>query len=284
MANDIKIRAKKISELNSDTSFNFEEKGKDTYLIVAYKPLSGTGQNFKLSMKTIIDTLKLSIPGITYEEIKTQLINVLQNNEEVKNLLITTSVLEWAKEHGFDGSDTELWEMFKNGNGGSTGPTGPTGPTEPTDTTNYLFTYASELQEGIFNKDANDNIISVNIEALKGLSYTQEVIGKVPTTNKNGHGFCLQNYNTTYSESYIWDDAVLNGRVWIILPAKFYNIDQNNFIDENGGKWKFCDAMIKNPMVPVNTISLSNFYEGQNYILVCYSEEGQVDEQYFKKI
>ena len=291
MANDIKIRAKKISDLNSDTSFDFEKKGEDTYLIVAYKPSSGTGQNFRLSMKNIIDKLKSSISSMTNEEFKTQLISVLQNYEEVRNLLVTKSVLEWAREHGFDGSDAELWEMFQNGSGGSTGqtePTGPTGSTEPTepttDTTKYLFTYASESQNGIFLKDANDNIMGVNLNEIKNLSWTQEAIGKVPTTNKNGHGFCLKDYNTTYSESYTWDIAVLNGRVWIILPEKFYNITQKNFIDENGGKWKFCDALMKNPMVPANVIQLSNFYEGQNYILVCYSEEGQVDEQYFKKI
>ena len=284
MANDIKIRAKKISDLNSDTNFDFEKNGEDTYLIVAYKPSSGTGQNFRLSMKNIFDKLKSSISSMTDEEFKTQLISVLQNYEEVKNSLVTKSVLEWAREHGFTGSDAELWEMFKNGNGTDEGG-GSTGSTEPiTDTTKYIFSYASELQEGIFDKDTNDVITGVNVTALQELPYTQEVTGKVPTTNKNGYGFCLQDYNTTYSAAYIWDNGVLNGRVWIILPAKFYNVDQNNFIDENGGKWKFCDAMIKNPMDPVNTISLPSFYEGQNYILVCYSEEGQTGEQYFKKI
>ena len=251
MANEIKIRAKKISDLNQDTNFDFENKGDETYLIVAYKPSSGTGQNFKISIKSIVEQLKSSI-----------------------------SVLEWAKEHGFTGSDDELWEMFKSGNGTGGGSTEPI-----TDTTKYLFTYASELQEGIFTKDANGTIIGVDITALKTLSWTQEIIGKVPTTNKNGHGFCLQDYNTTYTESYIWDDTVLNGRVWIILPAKFYNISQKNFIDEKNGKWKFVDPMVKNPMNPaLDPITIAGLYEGQDYILVCFSEEGQTGEQYFKKI
>ena len=155
----------------------------------------------------------------------------------------------------------------------------------PGDSTKYLFSYASELQEGIFNKDANDSIVGVNVTAIKALSYTQEVIGIVPTTNKNGHGFCLKDYTTTYEESFIWDETVMNGRVWIILPAKFYNISQKNFIDEKNGKWKFVDPMMKNPMSPaIDPITIANLYEGQDYVLVCYSEEGQVDEQYFIKV
>lgn len=301
MANEIKIRAKKISDLNQDADFDFESKGGETYLIVAYKPTAATGggtaSNFRISIKSIIDRLKDSIAGMTNEEFKDQLIAVLQQFGEVKNALVTKSVLEWAQGHGFGGSDDELWQMFKNGSGGSTpaGPTGETTPTGPTgetggttpstDTTSYIFSYASELQEGIFNKDANDTIIGVNVAALQELSWTQEVIGKVPTTNKNGHGFCLQDYNTTYSESYIWDNAVQDGRVWIILPAKFYNVSQKNFIDEKNGKWKFVDSMMKNPLNPaLDPITITGLYEGQDYVLVCFSEEGQVDEQYFKKI
>ena len=303
MANEIKIRAKKISDLNQDTSFDFETKGGETFLIVAYKPTAATGgtaQNFRISIKSIIDKLKASISGMSNDEFKTQLIAVLQQYDEVKNALVTKSVLDWARDHGFEGSDAELWQLFQNGSGGSTGepePTGPTGATEPTgptgepeptgtsDTTSYLFTYASELQEGIFTKDANDTIISVNVNALKALSYTQEIVGKVPTTNKNGHGFCLQDYNTTYAESYVWDGAVADGRVWIILPAKFYNISQKNFIDEKGGKWKFVDPMMKNPMNPaVDPITITGLYNNTDYVLVCFSEEGNVDEQFFKKI
>ena len=37
MANEIKIRAKKISDLNQDANFDFENKGGETFLIVAYK-------------------------------------------------------------------------------------------------------------------------------------------------------------------------------------------------------------------------------------------------------
>lgn len=306
MANEIKIRAKKISDLNQDASFDFENKGGETYLIVAYKPTAATGgtaSNFRISIKSIIDKLRESITGMTNDEFKDQLVAVLQQFDEIKNVLVTKSVLEWAQDHGFSGSDAELWQMFQNGSGGST-PTGPTGETTPTgptgstgptgdtggttpstDTTNYIFSYASELQEGIFNKDANDTIIGVNITAIKALSWTQEVTGKVPTTNKNGHGFCLQDYNTTYAESYIWDEAVSDGRVWIILPAKFYNISQKNFIDEKNGKWKFVDPMMKNPMNPaVDPITITGLYEGQDYVLVCFSEEGNVDEQFFKKI
>ena len=300
MANEIKIRAKKISDLNQDTSFDFETKGGETFLIVAYKPTAATGgtaQNFRISIKSIIDKLKESISGMSNDEFKTQLIAVLQQYDEVKNALVTKSVLEWAREHGFEGSDAELWQMFKSGSGGSGDDSGdtpggdtpggdtPGGDTPSSDTTSYLFTYASELQEGIFTKDANDTIISVNVNALKALSYTQEVVGKVPTTNKNGHGFCLQDFNTTYSESYTWDDTVLNGRVWIILPAKFYNISQNNFIDEKNSKWKFVDPMMKNPMdCPVDPITITGLYNNTDYVLVCFSEEGNVDEQFFKKI
>ena len=291
MANEIKIRAKKISDLNQDANFDFEKKGEETFLIVAYKPTAATGgtaQNFRISIKSIIDKLKSSISGMSNDEFKNQLIAVLKQYDEVKNVLVTKSVLDWARDHGFEGSDDELWQLFKNGSGGSTGkpePTGPTGPTEPTDTTSYLFTYASELQEGIFTKDVNDTIIDVNVDALKALSYTQEVIGKVPTTNKNGHGFCLQDYNVTYAESYVWDVAVFKGRVWIILPAKFYNISQKNFIDEKGGKWKFVDPMMKNPMNPqVDPITIRGLYNNTDYVLVCFSQEGNTDEQFFKKI
>ena len=299
MANEIKIRAKKISDLNQDTNFDFETKGEETFLIVAYKPTAATGgtaQNFRISIKSIIDKLKASISGMSNAEFKKQLMAVVQE-DDVKNVLVTKSVLDWARGHGFEGSDDELWQLFKNGSGGSTGkpehtgptgptePTGPTGPTEPTDTTPYLFTYASELQEGIFTKDVNGTIISVDVNALKALSYTQEVVGKVPTTNKNGHGFCLQDFNVTYTESYVWDVAVADGRVWIILPAKFYNISQKNFIDEKGGKWKFVDPMMKNPMSPaVDPITITGLYNNTDYVLVCFSEGGNVDEQFFKKI
>ena len=54
MANEIKIRAKKISDLNQDTNFDFETKGGETFLIVAYKPTAATGgtaQNFRISIK-----------------------------------------------------------------------------------------------------------------------------------------------------------------------------------------------------------------------------------------
>ena len=305
------------------------------------------------------------------DEFKNQLNAVLNQDSELKNALVTKSVLDWARDHGFEGSDDELWQLFKNGSGGNT----PTGPEEPeiklqdpgfswstssftytgsesmprfnnpksvsgivfmssnpnvatvsnngtitiksvtrgdatitatkntddtyiqktvsvnisvninVDTTPYLFTYASELQEGIFTKDVNGTIISVDVNALKALSYTQEVVGKVPTTNKNGHGFCLQDWSVTYAESYVWDAAVLNGRVWIILPAKFYNISQKNFIDEKGGKWKFLDALMKNPMSPaVDPITITGLYNNTDYVLVCFSEAGNSDEQFFKKI
>ena len=374
MANEIKIRAKKISDLNQDANFDFEKKGGETFLIVAYKPTAATGgtaQNFRISIKSIIDKLKASISGMSNDEFKKQLMAVVQE-DDVKNVL-TKSVLDWARGHGFEGSDDELWQLFKNGSGGNT----PTGPEEPeiklqdpgfswstssftytgsesmprfnnpksvsgivfmssnpdvatvstngtitiksvtrgdatitatkntddtymqktvsvnisvninidVDTTPYLFTYASELQEGIFTKDVNDTIIDVNVNALKALSYTQEVVGKVPTTNKNGHGFCLQDWSVTYAESYVWDGAVLNGRVWIILPAKFYNISQQNFIDEKGGKWKFLDALMKNPMPPaVDPITITGLYNNTDYVLVCFNEEGQTNGQFFKKI
>ena len=373
MANEIKIRAKKISDLNQDANFDFEKKGGETFLIVAYKPTAATGgtaQNFRISIKSIIDKLKASISGMSNAEFKKQLMAVVQE-DDVKNVLVTKSVLDWARDHGFEGSDDELWQLFKNGSGGNT----PTGPEEPeiklqdpgfswstssftytgsesmprfnnpksvsgivfmssnpdvatvstngtitiksvtrgdatitatkntddtysqktvsvnisvninVDTTPYLFTYASELQEGIFTKDVNGTIISVDVNALKALSYTQEVVGKVPTTNKNGHGFCLQDWGVTYAESYVWDAAVLNGRVWIILPAKFYNISQQNFIDEKGGKWKFLDAMMKNPMSPaVDPIIITGLYNNTDYVLVWFSQEGNTEGQFFKKI
>lgn len=374
MANEIKIRAKKISDLNQDANFDFETKGGETFLIVAYKPTAATGgtaQNFRISIKSIIDKLKESISGMSNDEFKNQLIAVLKQYDEVQNILVTKSVLDWARDHGFEGSDAELWQLFQNGSGGNT----PTDPEEPeiklqdpgfswstssftytgsesmprfnnpksvsgivftsdntevatvssngtitikpvtrgaatitatkntddtyiqktvsvnisvninVDTTSYLFTYASELQEGIFTKDVNDTIIDVNVDALKALSYTQEVVGKVPTTNKNGHGFCLQDWSVTYAESYVWDGAVADGRVWIILPAKFYNISQKNFIDEKGGKWKFLDALMKNPMSPaVDPITITGLYNNTDYVLVCFSEAGNTDEQFFKKI
>ena len=374
MANEIKIRAKKISDLNQDANFDFEHKGEEAFLIVAYKPTAateGTAQNFRISIKSIIDKLKASISGMSNKEFKDQLNAVLDQDPDLKNALITKSVLDWARGHGFEGSDDELWQLFQNGSGGST----PSGPEEPgielqdpgfswstssftytgsesmprfinpksvsgivfmssnpevatvssngtitiksvtrgaatitatkntddtyiqktvsvnisvninVDTTPYLFTYASELQEGIFTKDVNGTIISVDVNALKALSYTQEVVGKVPTTNKNGHGFCLQDYNVTWTESYVWDAAVLHGRVWIILPARFYNISQKNFIDEKGGKWKFLDALMKNPKDPaVDPIIITGLYNNTDYVLVCFSEEGNSDEQFFKKI
>jgi hypothetical protein len=34
----------------------------------------------------------------------------------------------------------------------------------------------------------------------------------------------------------------------------------------------------------VDPITITGLYEGQDYVLVCFSEEGNVDEQFFKKI
>lgn len=154
----------------------------------------------------------------------------------------------------------------------------------PADVHQYIFSYASENQSGIFTK-TNNVITGVNITAVKALSWTQETTGIVPTNNKNGHGFYMKDYSTTYEESFVWDDAVMTGRVWIILPAKFYNISQKSFIDENNGKWRYVDALMKNPLNPaVDPITITGLYEGQDYVLVCFAEEGQRDEQYFKKI
>lgn len=374
MANEIKIRAKKISDLNQDANFDFENKGGETFLIVAYKPTAATGgtaQNFRISIKSIIDKLKASISVMSNDEFKNQLNAVLNQYPDLKNALVTKSVLDWARDHGFEGSDADLWQLFQNGSGGNT----PTGPEEPeiklqdpgfswstssftytgsesmprfnnpksvsgivftsdnaevatvssngtitikpvtrgaatitatkntddtyiqktvsvnisvninVDTTSYLFTYASELQEGIFTKDVNGTIINVDVNALKALSYTQEVVGKVPTTNKNGHGFCLQDLNITESKSYVWDDAVEYGRVWIILPAKFYNISQNNFIDERGGKWKYWNYSFNRSVNrAVDPITITGLYDNTDYVLLCFSEEGQTGDQYFKKV
>lgn len=295
MANEIKIRAKKISDLNQNTNFDFETHGGETFLIVAYKPTAesggGTAANFRISVKSIIDKLRDSISGMTDDEFKTQLISVLNTYDEVKNELVTKSVLDWAREHGFTGSDAELWQMFQNGSGGSTptgdtgptgstDPTGPTGPTDPTgpsgDTTSYIFTYASEAQTGIFNKDANDTIIGVNTAALKSLAYTQETIGKFPTTNKNGHGLCLINSKANSRYAFDWDSAVdVQGyRVWIIVPAKFYNIEYDVFVDETGRYWSIWEPAMKASFLARQTDPIAVTIDNQNYILVCYNQEG----------
>ena len=297
MANEIKIRAKKISEINENKNFNFETHGGETFLIVAYKPTTATGgtaQNFRISIKSIIDKLKDSITGMTNEEFKDQLIAVLQQFGEVKNALVTKSVLEWAQGHGFGGSDAELWQMFQNGSGGSTPagptgettptgptgettPTGPTGQTEPSgDTTSYLFSYASEAQSGIFIKDANDNITGVNEAALKALPYTQEITGKVPTSNKNGHGFCFVAGKSQTKFAFTWDDAVdVQGvPVWIIVPAKFYSIDNISFIDETGKYWGIWEPGMKASFLELQKGPIAVTINNQNYVLVCYNQEG----------
>ncbi len=280
---EVRIKAKKISDLNQNTAFDFETKGNETFLIVAYKPENGQPQNFKMSINTIIDKLKISM-AMSNDEFKQQLLAVLEQYQEIRNSLESPSVLEWAQEHGFTGDDEELWDMFKNGNNGS-GEGGETGPVNP-DTTKYLFSYVSENQDGLIIKDnVTKEIIGVNISNLKALNYTQETIGIVPKENKNGYSFCLKDYSTTYESSYVWDERVENGRVWIILPSKFYNISQNVFVDENGKKWKYIDSAFKGTVsLAIDPIILSNFYEDEDYIMICYSQEGQVDEQYFKKI
>lgn len=374
---EIKIRAKKISQLER-SNLSLYEHGDKLYLLISYKPNnSENGQNFRLSVNDIIDEIKenISIPGST---IANEIINYLTENttsstsfiNQLKEYLNSESAWQTAQRLGKTGgaqTEESWYDLIISGTGTPTGQEEPevisvsgvsisgstaaltvgstrnlTAVINPSNATNknvvwtssnnniatvnsggtvtavspgqvtitvktddgaytnsvniqiesatpadvhqYIFSYASEAQSGIFTK-TNDTITGVNITAVKALSWTQETTGIVPTTNKNGHGFCLQDYNTTYSESYIWDDIVSNGRVWIILPAKFYNISQKNFIDEKNGKWKFVDPMMKNPMNPaVDPITITGLYEGQDYVLVCFSEEGQVDEQYFKKI
>jgi hypothetical protein len=184
--------------------------------------------------------------------------------------------------------------MFQNGNGGSTPtgptgettptgptgettPTGPTGQTEPSgDTTSYLFSYASEAQSGIFIKDANDNITGVNEAALKALPYTQEITGKVPTSNKNGHGFCFVAGKSQTKFAFTWDGAVdVQGvPVWIIVPAKFYSIDKLSFIDETGKYWGIWEPTFKTSFLEVQKGPIAVTINNQNYVLVCYNQEG----------
>ena len=277
---EVRIKAKKISDLNQNASFDFETNGNETFLIVAYKPENGQPQNFKMSIKTIIDKLKNSI-AMSNDEFKQQLLEVLEEYQEIRSSLETPSVLEWAQEHGFQGDDDDLWELFQSGTGGGGG---ESGQDTPIDTTKYIFSYASDLQEGIFIRQ-NGNIIGINIDNIKSLNYTQETTGIVPKDNKNGYGFCLKDYTSTYLESYTWDDRVSEGHVYIIIPAKFYNISQNVFLDESNKKYKYIDAAFKNPMVPaLDPIVVNNVYEGQDYILLCFAEEGQLDKQYFKRV
>ena len=367
MANEIKIRAKKISDLNQDTSFDFETKGGETFLIVAYKPTAATGgtaQNFRISIKSIIDKLKASISGMTNEEFANQLMAVLQQYAEVKNALVTKSVLDWAREHGFTGSDDELWQLFQNGSG-----TTPTGPEEPeielqdpgfswstssftytgsesmprfnnpksvsgivfissntevatvssngtitikpvergdttitatknadntynqktvsvnisvninidVDTTPYLFTYASEGMNNIFTKNSSNVITGVNVETLKTLSWTQEIAGNVPKTNKNGNGFCFVAGKAATKPAFTWATEVDDGTcVWVILPLKFYNIENQAFVDKDGKYWGIYEPAMRASFLgsDLTPIVISNMYNNEDYVLHCYNQQG----------
>ena len=365
MANEIKIRAKKISDLNQDANFDFEKKGGETFLIVAYKPTAATGgtaQNFRISIKSIIDKLKASISGMSNDEFKKQLMAVVQE-DDVKNVLVTKSVLDWARGHGFEGSDDELWQLFKNGSGGNT----PTGPEEPeiklqdpgfswstssftytgsesmprfnnpksvsgivfmssnpevatvnsngtitiksvtrgdatitatknaddtyiqkrvsvnisvninVDTTSYLFTYASEGMNNIFRKNSSNEIIEVNIETLKTLSWTQEITGNVPKTNKNGYGFCFVAGKANTKPAFTWANEVDDETcVWVILPLKFYNIENQAFVDKDGKYWGIYEPAMKASFLPsaLTPIVISNMYNNEDYVLHCYNQQG----------
>lgn len=362
-SNSIKIRAKKISQLEN-LNISIDDNKDKLYLLISYKPNNDNGLNFKISFDDFINELQnaLNISGINIasalsdyindntsttfidllkSKISTEsawetaqrlnktggaqseeswydlLISKINSSVNVKGIQIDNSIdsLIVGSSYNFTASinplnaenqniiwtsnNTNVATVNENGlvTAVSIGQAIITAASaeninyfdnvvvniEPS--INYIFSYASENQPGIFIKNENNIIINVNINNIRNLSWTQEINGAVPTTNKNGHGFCLKDYNTTYNESYVWDDTVSTGKVWILLPKRFYDLESNMFIDEYKNKWYFLDALMKNPLTPViDPVVINNLYEGEDYILICFSEEGQVDEQYFKKI
>lgn len=237
-SSEIKIRAKKISELNNvNSDFSINQFGKFAYLLLAYKDNNSLPQNFKISLEQLSEAILNKHGALTIDEI--EFIRHIMNNGDFtyqEDVDITTN-------------------------------------------DSYIFTYALESD---FSYDSLNNLI-INSN-INNLQYTQFTRGTIPVTSGiNNHGFTLKDYNNNVNNyAFVWDEHVVEGTVWIVVPSNFYDRETNSFLDNNSHKYKICDAMIKQPIEPVNVVT--TMYNNIPYTLFCFSTNGAIGNAYFKKI
>lgn len=142
----------------------------------------------------------------------------------------------------------------------------------------YIFTYALETD---FTQDSG--IFYIN-NIINSLNYTQGTRGVLPdSSGPNDTGFCIKNYTLNNNEhSFKWDERVVEGNVWIIIPAQFFDRTTNSFLDNESHKYKICDALIKEPIEPVDIKTTT--WNGVQYVLYCFSQNGATGKVYFRKI
>ena len=141
-SNEIRIRAKKISQLEK-SSLSLYEYADKLYLLISYKPNDNeNGQNFRLSVQDIINEIKenIEIPGSV---IANQLINYFEGDnptiETVKNILKqylgSESAWETAQRlNKTGGAQTEesWYDLIISGRNNESEPTGPSEPIDDT--------------------------------------------------------------------------------------------------------------------------------------------------------
>lgn len=240
--NQIKIRAKKISDINNiDDNFSINQFGRFAYLLLSYKDNNNLPQNFKMSLEQLATAILNKNGAISENEVN--FIKYLMNSGNFnyqEDVNITTS-------------------------------------------TPYIFTYALESD---FTKEENTDNLLIN-NTITQLSYTQSTIGVVPiSAGSNYKGFYLKDYTYNANEDsnfgFVWDNHVINGKVWIVVPENFFDMTSRSFLDNNSHKYKICDALLKEPIEPVKIKRTT--YNGVSYVLFCYSENGATGKVYFKKI
>lgn len=292
-SDNIKIKAKKISEINriDDESFSLNEYGDTSYLLLSYKDNSSVAQNFRMSLNQLANQI-LSQPGtLSDQDFYNQLNRLIQTNPELKESLsgkAGESAFEIARRLGLTAAtnEEEFIKMIINNANYNYQP-----DIDNTTTYNYIFTYAPESSDYLIM----NNGYPVGIkETLINASWSQKTYGKIPENRNNSNdSFYMKDYNYKSTSAYNasdnnysfkWNPCVRTGKVWIVVPKHFFDVVTCSFIDNLGHKWQICDALHKDPLEPVAIKEASNVYQSQAYVFFCYSTNGAVGKVYFKKI
>lgn len=140
---------------------------------------------------------------------------------------------------------------------------------EAVDIAPYYFSYGLETNSSIFTI-TNNEITNVNWETIQSLEYTVNTIGTTPIDYING---------------ITWDPSLnIKGKnVWMIIPTKYYNDENNYFIDDSKNRYVMIDTFGNTitSVKPVKFVDDSNEIE---YCLFNISNNGILGTQKFKKI
>lgn len=301
MANEVKIRAKKISELQNLDISNIrvnDDNNNSVYNNLLY--LLGAAvedvqnqqpaSNFKISLADLITEIT-NDSKINNTELANKLLSILNNTLEgvdqelyetilnkIKYIGSSDSVLNWAKNnHGFMGNDNDLWDLILGANTNANQNFNPS-DINSTDSNSYIFSYFSSSTQNIFQ--TINGVQTLNFNTIIDLSYTQKNINHFPNNNlQSNNGFYFVNYLAEYKPSFTWHSSVAEGNIYILIPQKYFDNETNLFKDDYGRKWQLISP-IGYDIKPVSKSYPIN--NNINYCLLCISENGMVGDAYFK--